>query len=117
MKGLNLSPGRIDEISTLSKEQREDSLAGDLSKNTTQFREHISLRSGWVIGEESEDMSVIKCNDDAMTSGRRDPSNRSISLRVHKLWDFSPYIFNSSPDGFLETYWLETATLQFLREA
>ena len=57
MKGLNLSPGRIDEISTLSKEQREDSLAGDLSKNTTQFREYISLRSGWVIGEESEDMS------------------------------------------------------------
>ena len=80
------------------------------------FREHISLCSGWVIGGESEDMSVIKCNVDAMTSGRRDPSNRSILLRVHKLWDFSPYVFNSSPDGSLETYWLETTTLRFLRE-
>ena len=42
LKGLLLGlPGRIDEISSLSKKQREDSLVRDLSKNMTQFREKI----------------------------------------------------------------------------
>ena len=40
-EGSELSPGRI---STLSREQREDSLAGDLSKNTTQIpRTHFTV--------------------------------------------------------------------------
>ena len=47
------------------KQQREDSLVGDLSKNMTQLRKQIPPLFGCVV---RDDMSAVKCKDDERPS-------------------------------------------------